>query len=79
MSDHGWTTYFADGHAVAFAASECEACSGALRAVNDNGEVVILIRNWTIAIRDDVADAVTITPAPESSSGRGDFTGRPFA
>jgi hypothetical protein len=79
MTNHGWTAHLADGHKVGFAAAEVGSCSGAgvLRASNDADEVVLLLRNWAIAIRDDTT--VTITRAPESASDSGASTGRPFA
>lgn len=75
---HRWTVQLRDGGTL-----ECdvtgsvEACTGALRVTNDADEPILLIRGWSLAVRSGTP--VTITPAPESPSGSGGFTGRPFA
>jgi hypothetical protein len=66
MTTHRWVARgFSDGHEVHFDADTVEACSGSgvLRAADTDGQVVLLIRGWAIAIRDD--QTVMITPAPE--------------
>jgi hypothetical protein len=73
---HGWVVYYADGHQVEFDAAECEACSGALRATDDNGDVVVLVRGWQVAVR--AGTPVTVTPAPALSPAPPTAT-RPFA
>lgn len=78
---HTWVAYFSDGHTVRFAASEVEGCHGALRGTNEAGEATVMVRNWALCVRSDVADTVVVTPAPEreSPSDSEGFTGRPFA
>jgi hypothetical protein len=77
VTDHQWAVFYPDGHQLAFTA----ACSGSgvIRATNAAREVIVLVRGgWSVAVRDDVEVVVTQAP-PETPSGSGGLTGRPFA